>query len=145
MNAQILITLLNLATVAAAPTPLRFDDLLVLKSGGGLEAGAKLKALVGRRVSVVGFMARMENPPRGAFYLVPRPLSVDESGAGSADLPPQAIRVVVRSAAGKPLEYVPRALQVTGVLELGGRDEADGLPSVIRIILDPPPRHRGSP
>jgi hypothetical protein len=96
-------------------------------------------------VSMVGFMARMENPPRGAFYLVPRPLSVDESGAGSADLPPQAIRVVVRSAAGKALEYIPRALQVTGLLELGARDEADGLPSVIRIILDSPPRRRGAP
>ncbi len=127
--------------LTAAPTTgtLRFDELLVLKPGGALESTDKLKALVGKRVTIVGFMAQMERAPLGAFYLVPRPLTADESGAGSADLPPEAIRVVVRSAKGKALGFIPRALSVTGVLELGARDEADGLPSFIRIVLDAPP------
>jgi hypothetical protein len=145
------LSLCTLLAAAAAPSPtggaapLRFDELLVLKPGGALEATSRLKALVGRRVTIVGFMVQMEKEPAGAFYLVPRPLTADESGAGSADLPPEAIRVVVRSAAGKSLAHIPRALSVTGVLELGARDEPDGLPSFIRILLDAPPLKKGAP
>jgi hypothetical protein len=137
------------ALVAAAPlpsTPLKFSELLVLKAGGALEPSDKLKSLVGKRVTIVGFMAKMERLPAGSFFLQPRPVVADESGAGSADLTPDAIRVIVRSAKGQPLEHIPRALSVTGVLELGAREEPDGLPSFIRIILDGPPRSsKGTP
>ena len=139
------------AALVAAPssapaTVLRFDELLTLKPGGTLEWTDALKTLAGKRVRVVGFMAEMEKAPLGAFYLVPRPLVADESGGGSADLPPEAIRVVVRSARGRPLAHIPRALTVTGVLELGARDEVDSLPSNIRIVLDAPPRsQKGAP
>lgn len=139
-------------SVAAAPasvavaTPLRFDELLVLEPGGAVEVTEKLRSLAGKRVHIVGFMADMEKAPLGAFFLVPRPLAADESGAGSADLPPEAIRVIVRSAKGRLLAHIPRALSVTGVLELGARDEPDGLPSFIRIVLDAPPRsQKGAP
>jgi hypothetical protein len=135
-----------LLLAAPGPTPLRFADLLVTRPGGQLELAPKLKALVGQRVRIVGFMAKMEVAPAGAFYLVPRPLTSDESGGGGADLPPDAIRVVVRSAKGQPLDHIPRALDVTGTLELGRRDEPDGLPSQIRIVLDAPPRsQKGTP
>jgi hypothetical protein len=145
-SALILSSLLAAATPSRAATTLRFDELLALKPGGSLEYTDKLKALAGKRVRVVGFMADMERAPEGAFFLVKRPLVADESGAGSADLPPDAIRIIVRSARGKALAHIPRALTVVGVLELGARDEPDGLPSFIRIVLDAPPRSpQGAP
>jgi len=140
------LALLLAAPASPAATALRFEELLVVEPGGRLAPSPKLKALAGQRVRIVGFMARMEVAPGGAFYLVARPLTADESGAGSADLPPEAIRVVVRSARGQPLDHIPRALEVIGLLELGARDEPDGLPSHLRILLDAPPRsQKGTP
>jgi hypothetical protein len=137
---------LCLATLLLAspdrPVPLAFKDLLEFKQDGTLALSAKLQSLAGKRVEIVGHMADMERLPRGSFFLVPHPLVADESGAGSADLPPDAIRVIVRSAKGKALAQIPRPLRVIGVLEVGPKDEPDGLPSLIRIFLDPPPTRR---
>jgi hypothetical protein len=36
---------------------------------------------------MVGFMAELELPLRGAFFLTPRPLHGDEAGGGTAELP----------------------------------------------------------
>jgi hypothetical protein len=139
-----LLTLLSAAPsrAGASATPLKFDELVAARPGGPLELTDKVKSLAGKRVRIVGFMADMEKLPAGSFFLVPRPLVADESGAGSADLPPNAIRVIVRSARGKPLAHIPRALNVVGTLDLGPRDEPDGLPSFIRILLDGPPRNQ---
>jgi hypothetical protein len=115
------------------------DELLV-PGTAELRPSEKLLALEGKRVRLVGFMVRMELPPRGAFYLVPRPLSCDEAGGGTADLPPQTVRVIVPSAAGKQIAYNPRPLEVTGILETGNRIEGDGQASNIRLILDGPRR-----
>jgi hypothetical protein len=96
-------------------------------------------------------MARMSIAPAGAFYLVQRPVFCDEAGGGRADLPPEAVRVQVPSAAGREIVFNPRRLEVTGILEVGDRAEADGLPSHIRLVLDgavprraPPARARNS-
>ena len=78
----------------------------------------------------------MEMPPAGAFYLASQPVVCGEGGGGTADLPPDAVRVVIRSAKGKHLEHSPRLLEVTGILELGNRVEEDGQVSSIRLILD---------
>jgi hypothetical protein len=134
------------AAAGADPAPLRFDQVLATRPGGQLDLSPRVRSLAGQRVRMVGFMARMEVAAGGAFYLVPRPLTTDESGAGSADLPLEAVRVVVRSARGQPLAYIPRALEVVGVLEVGQRIEPDGLPSTLRIVLDSLPRgQKGAP
>ena len=105
---------------------------------GGLTPSSRLLRLNGRRVRLVGFMAQMESPPLGAFYLCPRPISCDEEGAGTADLPAESVLVIVGSQRGKVMPFTPRALEVTGILEVGNRQDADGRVSFIRLVLDGP-------
>lgn len=103
-----------------------------------LKPSARLLSLNGKRVRLVGFMAQMEMPPRGAFYLCSRPVFATEAGAGTADLPPEAVLVIVRTAKDRELDHIPRAVQVTGILEVGPRVEEDGQVSALRLILDAP-------
>jgi hypothetical protein len=141
---------LVLALLAAGPTaqlagrsaernaePLAFGELFVA-SARELRPSPRLQALAGHRVRLTGFMVKMEDPPRGAFYLAPRPVDCDESGAGTGDLPPEVVRVVVRSSPEEVLPWVPRPLEVTGVLELGPQPDGAGRVSAIRIVLDRP-------
>jgi len=107
-------------------------------NAGELKPSAKLLGLNGRRVRLVGFMAQMDRPPSGAFYLCPRPVYADESGGGTADLPVGSVRVIVRSAKGKKIPFIARPIEVTGILEVGPRDEEDGVVSSVRLILDAP-------
>lgn len=131
---------------ASSAAPLQFREFFEL-AADELKPSAKLLSLDGKRVRIVGFMAQMELPPSGAFYLVPRPVYATEAGAGTADLPPDAVLVVARSARDREIEFVARPLEVTGVLKLGphaagGEEEVAGHPSSIRIILDGPPRQQ---
>lgn len=103
---------------------------------------AKLLGLNGKRVRMVGFMAQLENPLKGAFYLCPRPIYGDESGGGTADLPVEHVRVIVSSAREKEIVFIPRLIEVVGVLEVGNQVEADGSVSAIRLLLDAPARSR---
>lgn len=118
------------------PASLEFRELL--EPGPKAEPSEKVRRLKGRRVRIVGFMAHMEEPPRGAFYLVSRPLHCAEDGAGTGDLPPGAIRVVVRSSPGEEIPFYPGRVSVTGVLELGHQADDGGGASFFRIVLDRP-------
>jgi hypothetical protein len=135
---------LLLAAAPTEPATLEFRELLT-STGQELRPSDQAAALEGRRVRLVGFMAHMEVAPRGAFYLAPRPVSCDEAGAGNADLPPEAVYVVVRSASGEEIEFTPRVLEVTGRLELGNRVETDGRVTHLRLILDRPEDRGGPP
>ena len=105
---------------------------------GKLKPSAKLLGLNGRRARLVGFMAQMEEPPKGAFYLCPKPVYADESGGGDADLPVGSVRVILRSAKEKKIPFIARPIEVTGILEVGAKAEEDGTVSSIRLILDAP-------
>lgn len=119
------------------PEPIAFTEFFdPAPSRRGLKPSARLLGLEGKRVRIVGFMAQMEAPPRGGFYLCAQPVFATEAGGGTADLPPDAVLVLVHSASGKELELVRGPLEVTGVLELGSREDEDGRVSLIRIILD---------
>lgn len=120
------------------PEPLSFREFFEM-SPQGLEPSARLRSLVGKRVRLVGYMAQMEWPPKGGFYLCASPTLATEAGGGTADLPPDAVLVVVRSAMGKELAHIQRPLEVTGVLELGPQVDEDGRVSRTRIVLDGPP------
>jgi hypothetical protein len=87
-------------------------------------------------VRLVGFMAQLELPPRGAFYLVPRPVRCDESGAGTADLPPESVLVLSASSAGRVVPFLAGALELTGTLELGNQPDSEGRVSAFRLRLD---------
>jgi hypothetical protein len=125
------------AVVQEEATPLAFKDFLEV-SPSEMKPSAQLLALSGKRVKLVGFMAKMEVAPKGAFYLTPRPVSCDEEGGGTADLPPEAVYVRVRSQAGQEIPHSPRALEVTGVLEVGYHIEDDQSVTHIRLVLDRP-------
>jgi hypothetical protein len=117
--------------------PLKFSEFFEM-SGSQLRPSSRLVTLRGRRVRIAGYIARMEEPLEGAFFLCPRPVYGDESGGGTADLPVETILVIVNSAKGKPIEYVAHSIEVVGVLEFiePGREAAPG--SRIRLTLDEP-------
>jgi hypothetical protein len=118
------------------PAPISFSELL--EPGPTLAPSPKLAALAGRRVRLVGFMAELEDPPRGAFYLTARPVRCDEGGGGTGDLPPDAVLVIVRSASDQEIPFYPGAIEVAGVLGLGPAAHEEGRPSFFRITLDRP-------
>ncbi|WP_306600451.1 hypothetical protein [Geothrix sp. 21YS21S-2] len=134
-----------LGAEVTGPVPIPGQDLphLAFKDFFEVDASAikpsgRLLALSGKRVRLVGFMAKMEVAPKGAFYLTPRPVSCDEEGGGTADLPPEAVYVVVRSSPGQEVPYTPSALEVTGRLQVGYRVEEDERVTHIRLLLDRP-------
>jgi len=110
----------------------------LVRPGAKPGPSAKARALQNQRVRLVGFMVQLEDPPRGAFYLAARPVRCDEGGAGTGDLPPDAVRVVVRSAAAEEIPFYPGAVEVTGVLVIGAETDDEGRPSYFRLILDRP-------
>lgn len=119
------------------PVPLAFNEFFVFESDE-LRLSAKLKNLHLKRVVITGFMAQMEDAPEGAFYLCARPVFADEQGAGTGDIPLASVRVSVRSARHLPVAFVPGALRVTGILDVGMKDEPDGQRTMVRLTLDGP-------
>ena len=99
------------------PVPLAFNKML-FPTSRGLTLSLELQQLAGKRVVLEGFMALLEKPPAGGFWLCPSPVFQDESGAGSGDLPPNAVFVVVRGAGKKPVAHLFGKLSVSGVLSL---------------------------
>ena len=130
-------SVLGAVSAAAPPTSLLFSDFFV-PSATELQPSPKLLALSGKRVRLSGYMVKTEEALPGAFYLTEHPTFCDEEGAGTADLPPACVRVVVRGAKNRPLSFVGRPLIVTGILEVGPKTEADGQVSHFRLILDGP-------
>jgi hypothetical protein len=120
----------------APPLALSFADFL--EPGPRLAPSARLLQASGRRVRLTGFMAAVEAPLAGAFYLCPRPTVLDEEGAGTADLPPETVRVIVPRSVSPLVSFRPGRLEVTGVLEVGYREEEDGGVSWIRLTADAP-------
>ena len=121
------------AVTARPDLTLAFSDIFVADSKPPQLSPALLFA-AGKHVRMVGFMAHMDQPPSGAFYLTSRPVSCDEMGAGTGDLPIDSIRVNVVPAP-KEVTFVPGPIEVTGVLELGRQEEPDGAVSHIRLVL----------
>lgn len=132
-----LLLLTGVDAVPAPPEPLSFREFFEPKART-LTPTARLLSLAGKRVRIAGFMAEMELPPKGGFYLCPSPLFAAEGGGGTADLPPSAVFVVVSSAAGQELETLKRPVDVTGLLELGPQTDPEGRVTRIRIVLDRP-------
>jgi len=120
----------------AQPPAQRLEFAEFFEPGSRLQPSQKLRSLVGRRVRLVGFMAQLELPPTGGFYLVPRPVRCDESGGGTADLPPEHVLVISRSSAGRVVPFLAGALELTGTFELGNEQDSEGRVSAFRLRLD---------
>lgn len=116
-------------------TRIELRDLL--DDGPTLRPSKKALALRGKRVHLVGFMVEMEQPIRGGFYLAPRPISLDESGAGTGDLPPDSVLVLVPGGEERIIPHLTGALEGIGTLEVGNQSDAEGRVSNFRLRLDP--------
>jgi hypothetical protein len=99
------------------------------------EVTAKTQGLHGKRVTMVGFMVALERPVTGGFFVSPYPAGADESGAGRGDLPPTSVLVLPTVAVGREVAFVPGALEITGILDVGNQVH-DGEPSTIRLLVD---------
>jgi hypothetical protein len=120
-------------------TDLKFREFFRLPIGPrGLEPSEKLIALAGKRVRIVGYMARQETPIEDAFVFSPVPVTLgDEDESLADDLPASVIFVHADQAAGRTIPFHPGLLRLTGTLSLGAQEETDGHVSTVRLQLDP--------
>lgn len=128
------------ATTAGA-VELRFAELFARPVGPkGLQPSAKLLALDGQRVRMVGYMVAAELPTPGSLVLTPLPASMgDEDEHLADDLPPQAVFVHLSGpAADQVLPNLAGLLRLQGTLSVGPQNEADGHVSTVRLLLDAP-------
>ena len=123
----------------AGVSALKFGEFFRMPIGPlGLEASEKLLSLNGKRVRLVGYMVREENPAPGRLLLSPLPVSLgDEDESLSDDLPPTTVYVHLENIRQRNAPYIPGLIHLTGTLEVGAKDEEEGRVSTVRLILDP--------
>jgi hypothetical protein len=127
------------APKTAPPEPTRIElAKLYASTGRGARVAPEIEALRGRRVRVLGFMARMEDAPKGAFYLTRHPVEAEEGGAGTGDLPPGALRVEVPRLAGEEVAWIPGVVEAIGTLEVSRAEDREGRVSWLRVVVDGP-------
>lgn len=121
-------------------TELKFNDFFRQPIGPrGLEYTDKLRSLEGRRIRILGYMARQAKPVDRCFLFTPLPLTLNEIEYGHADdLPATTLHVFTTDDAPAQTPYTPGPLLLTGKLGLGNRLESDGRTSTVRLFLDPP-------
>ena len=132
-------------TNALPPLPpgvaeLKFGEIFRQPIGPrGLEYSEKLRSLDGRRIRILGYMVRQDQPAGHCFLLSPVPLTLHEEEYGLCDdLPAVALHVFTAPEAPVLTPFTPGLLLLTGKLSLGNRFEADGRTSSVRLQLDPP-------
>jgi hypothetical protein len=105
----------------------------------GLEYTGKLRSLEGRRIRILGYMVRQEQPVPHRFMLAPRPVNLHEDEFGFCDdLPAAVLHVLIDASAPAEPPFTPGLLLLTGTLSVGNRTEPDGRVSTVRLQLDPP-------
>jgi len=121
-------------------THLDFGDFFKLPVGPeGLELTAKVAALDGRKVRLLGYMVRQANPSPWKILLSPIPVVTREREYSHAeDLPPNVVHVFLPRDPHPIRPHAPGLFLLTGRLEVGNRSEADGRVSMFRLFLDPP-------
>jgi hypothetical protein len=119
---------------------LRFGEFFEMPVGRyGLKPTLKFLGLDGKRIRMLGYMARQETPLPGFFIFSPIPVNVAEEADGMADdLPPSIVFVHMPRDRDKIVPYTPGLLLLTGTLSLGAKEEADRRVSHVRLMLDPP-------
>lgn len=128
-----------LALAAEPVAELRFGELFASPVGPrGLAPSAKLLALNGHTVHMLGYMAAAELPMAGRLILTPLPASLgDEDEHLADDLPATAVFVHLSGPAA--LQAVPDRkglVRVQGRLSVGALAEPDGHVSTVRLLLD---------
>lgn len=104
----------------------------------GLEPGARLLALAGKRVQLSGFIAHGAQPRPALAILAPVPVALDDEDEGLADDLPASVAYLrwTEPRLAAAIEACRGAVRVTGRLGLGARAEADGRTSFVRLDAD---------
>ena len=104
----------------------------------GLEPTQKLLSLKGKRVHLQGYMVVEEEPTPGLFMLTSLPVNIPEKEDGPSDnLPGATVFVHMPKAdANKVLAHRTGLWDLEGTLELGGKEEANGRISYVRLLID---------
>jgi hypothetical protein len=135
----------HVATLPPAPDGVKdlfFDEFFRSPVGPkGLDLTERLASLNGERVRILGYMVQQSKATPWTLLLAPLPLISHETEFGLAeDLPASTVRVVLPRSAQPVTPHTPGLLLLTGRLEVGDREEADGRHSLVRLIADPPPK-----
>ncbi len=122
----------------AGVTDIQFNELYKTPVGPkGFELTKKTIALIGKRIRIVGYMAKSEPATPGLFVLSPSPVEMgDEDEKLVDDFPPNVIFVHMGDTQ-LAVPYIDRLIKLTGTLQVGSFDEVDGHVSTFRLQLDP--------
>jgi hypothetical protein len=124
-------------------TELKFSEFFVSPVGPrGLELTDRLLSLNGKRVRMLGYMVRNERGLPGQFLFASMPVQLHDHDS-SDDLPAALVHVSVPTGVNQQVPYAPGLMLLTGTLDLGPREEADGRNSLVRLAVDPPPVESG--
>jgi hypothetical protein len=117
---------------------LRFDEFFKRPVGPlGLELNPRLRELDGKRVRILGYMVKQSRPTPWTLMLSPMPGVSNEVEFGLAeDLPPNVVRVFLPRGPQPIPPHTPGLLLLTGRLEVGSREEADGRHSLVRLYAE---------
>jgi hypothetical protein len=124
---------------AQAPVDLPFAAFFKRPIGPrGLEPSDSLLKADGQRVRLQGYMVAREQPLAGRFLLTPRPVRLSEHADGEADdLPPATVTVLLDPSQGQRLvSQRTGPIALTGHMQVGRHEEADGRVSWFRLQLD---------
>lgn len=129
----------QLSTPPEGVAELKFADFYHLPVGErGLEYSARMRQLDGKRVRILGFMVKQSRPAMGVALLTPYATATHEGEYGLCeDLPPTTLFIEVPRYRGIAVPFTSGPLLLTGTLQLGRREEADGRVSYARLTLDP--------
>ena len=121
-------------------TELKFTEFFVSPIGErGLTLTDKLRSLDGRRVRILGYMARQEQPVPGMFLFSAIPVRLNEEHYGLADdLPAATLFVFMPRNRDQVVPHAPGLMLLTGTLSVGNHEEADGRISTARLALEMP-------
>ena len=121
-------------------TELKFTEFFVSPIGDrGLTFTDKLRGLDGKRVRVLGYMARQEQPVPGMFLFSALPVRLNEEHYGLADdLPAATLFVSMPKDRDQVVPHTSGLMLLTGTLSVGNHEEADGRISTARLALEKP-------
>lgn len=127
-----------LTAPANGVTNLKFGEFYKMPVGPrGLELTPKLLSLAGKKIRIVGYMAKAEPATPSMFILSPLPVEMgDEDEKLVDDFPPNSLFVHMGESQ-LMLPYIEGLMNLTGVLRVGSFNEPDGHVSTFQLELDP--------
>jgi len=117
----------------AGADALTFAEIYQAQTVRGLELSAKSRALAGKPVQMLGYMAPPLKPDVDFFVLTRAPVALCPFCNSDADWPSDIVVVYPRERAGWGSDGLPVA--VRGTLELGAKvDARTGFVSLVRVV-----------